>query len=362
MGRNRNSRYTVCGQPKPHHTRPNVEPTKNTVTTTPKPNAASSRLSVGWNVAPNMWKRRVARSSSNGRVLADRDERQREEQHHQRVGDAPADVPVVPLAHHRVHEPALAVGREAVEQILLGRDLEDALVAGRRRAGARLAGCGRTVASSAPRDRFRRERVALGRPRIRRIRALQAADVRARAPPVPRASARGPTAACPWPASPWRRVWKICSTEPPWIQRSSVRFGPMSPCACSPWHDAHERAKREAPTSSTAAFVAPASSSRRRRRHQRVGVEVGLDRREGRLRLAAVLGLHRALAEAEGVEHLRFGDVLETDACWLRVDGRCAGVPGHIHEAQGGQTHRLWRIRAATTTSQTMRRSARLTE
>ena len=27
---------------------------------------------------------------------------------------------------------------------------------------------------------------------------------------------------------------------PPWIQRSSVRLGPINPCACSPWHGEHE--------------------------------------------------------------------------------------------------------------------------
>ena len=32
----------VCGHANPHHTRPNVAPTKNTVTITPNPNAANT--------------------------------------------------------------------------------------------------------------------------------------------------------------------------------------------------------------------------------------------------------------------------------------------------------------------------------
>ena len=47
MGRKKNSSHTVCGQAYPHHIRPNVEPTKKTVTMMPKPNATRMRLSVG---------------------------------------------------------------------------------------------------------------------------------------------------------------------------------------------------------------------------------------------------------------------------------------------------------------------------
>ncbi len=47
MGRNANSSHTVCGQAYPHHIRPKVDPTKNTVTMMPKPNETRMRLSVG---------------------------------------------------------------------------------------------------------------------------------------------------------------------------------------------------------------------------------------------------------------------------------------------------------------------------
>ena len=65
----------------------------------------------------------------------------------------------------------------------------------------------------------------------------------------------------PFSGQPFTSDWKTCSTWPPWIQRSSVRFGPMRPWACSPWQGAQDLAKRAFPLSRTCGSTAPASSA-----------------------------------------------------------------------------------------------------
>ena len=77
---------------------------------------------MGWNVEPNRVRASRRQIEEHGGIAADMNHRQREEQHDQGVRDATANLPVVPLCTTGCMN-FLAVGGDAVEQLLLRRDL-----------------------------------------------------------------------------------------------------------------------------------------------------------------------------------------------------------------------------------------------